>query len=153
MDGFDVRDFRAVLRKLEQLAQNQVDRCCLNVTTAQCIALLEIENQEKTTTMAVARALGLEKSTMSRTIEKLVSKSLVTRATNQDDRRITDLELTAAGANHCQNIHDQNDDYFLRVFDLIPDDEKQVIVHSLQQLTSAMETVNDTRINPDNEND
>ena len=127
-----IRQFRKTLRQFERLLTTQLkDTCsCTGVTMAQCHALLEIEERGQAMTGELAESLGLDKSTVSRTIDGLVRLGLVERNADPADRRSMPLALTEQGRNVCAGINKVNDDYYQHVFNRIaPEQQGDVIGH------------------------
>ena len=77
---------RILVRSLGILEKNDVS--CYGVTLAQCHTIVEIGRAQKISLIDLADLLGLDKSTMSRTINNLVNLNLVKRETDSDNRRI-----------------------------------------------------------------
>jgi DNA-binding MarR family transcriptional regulator len=113
----DVRGFREALRRFERLIEVRLRDSggCRGVSLAQCHALLEIEALGQPALNELAQSLGLDKSTLSRTVEGLVRLDLVTRASNAADRRSVQLSLTEKGLETCARINRENDALFTRV--------------------------------------
>lgn len=113
----EVRSFREALRRFERLIDVQLRDSggCGGVSLAQCHALLEIETLGQPALNDLAQSLGLDKSTLSRTVEGLVRMDLVTRAANAADRRSVQLSLTEKGMEACARINRENDALFTRV--------------------------------------
>lgn len=110
----EIRKFRDSLRRFERLVFEQFkgSSCCTEVSLPQCHALLEIESRGVASLNDVAKSLGLDKSTLSRTIDALVDSGLVKRALNEEDRRSIRLSLTSQGEQICHEINDRNDRLF-----------------------------------------
>lgn len=135
-----VRSFRRVLREFER-ALNQAleeNNCCCGLTLAQCHPLLEIDMRGRTTIGQLAQSLRLDKSTLSRTVDGLVSKGLVSRTPNPDDRRSTLLTLTNQGKRICAAINDKNDAHYQSVFRRIPSKEHDKVMEYFGLLVKAM---------------
>jgi DNA-binding MarR family transcriptional regulator len=130
---------RQDLRRLERLLTLQQDVCCPTVTLAQCHALLEMEHSSPaTTTGALAEALSLDKSTLSRTIDQLVNSNHVSRTINPSDRRYTILELTSKGRSECEAINANANRQYEEIFATIPDADHATIAESLSQFLKAL---------------
>ena len=95
------------MRLFERLTANQIkqDSCCRGVTLAQCHTILEIEDLGQATTVELSKRLGLDKSTLSRTIDGLVNNGLVARVANPTDRRFYLLSLTIKGQDVADHIN------------------------------------------------
>lgn len=141
----DIRRFRATIRRLQQLMRLQLRVCCRSVTLAQCHLLLEVEAQGEATTGRLARELYLDKSTLSRTVDGLVSAGLLRRAAHATDRRITLLSLTPQGRNVCDEINTTNDDFYAQIFRRIPRRHRQAVVRQFANFARAFAEHEDER--------
>ena len=140
MKQLQVRKFRRDLRRFEMLvaAQLKGSSCCSGITLAQCHALLEIEIQAELSLGELAQQLGLDKSTLSRTVDCLVHIGLVERTTAPDDRRSIRLSLTAQGRRTCDQINIQNDALYTRVLARVAWQHQEAVLDSFQMLVDAM---------------
>ncbi len=68
-----------------------------DVTLPQFRALVLVAARSRTTVSDLAGALGVHSTTASRLCDRLVRKRLIRRLEDPDDRRETNLQLTAAG--------------------------------------------------------
>ncbi len=140
-----IRHFRKILRSFERLTSIQLKSCCSGVSLAQCHVLLEIEELGEATTGQLAQRLGLDKSTLSRTIEGLVSIGLLERLMNPSDRRFTPLALTNQGKAICDAINREADDYYGRVFKSIPQGKHEALNRDLSLLVQALSAAEESR--------
>ncbi len=122
LDKSKLQNFRKSIRQFERLLSDQINytRCHGEVTLAQCHAMMELENVKQTTVVDLAKKLGLNKSTISRTVEGLVKRGFVERKQDVDDRRFVQVKLTELGAQKCNIFNVDNDDYYQKVFKFIP---------------------------------
>lgn len=136
-----IRSFRKILRLFERLTAQQLkeDSCCQGVTLAQCHTILEIEALGQATTVEIAKRLGLDKSTLSRTIDGLVNIGLVKRSTNPNDRRFTLLSLTKNGQQTADQINRSNDDYYGQVFKNIDTKKHDEVMTNFELLALSMQ--------------
>jgi DNA-binding MarR family transcriptional regulator len=140
MDTRKIRSFRKLLRLFERLTANQLkeDSCCQGVTLAQCHTILEIEELGRATTVELSKRLGLDKSTLSRTIDGMVNSGLVERISHPTDRRFTLLTLTATGQEVADRINQSNDNYYNRVFENIETDSHDEVIKNFEKLVLAI---------------
>jgi DNA-binding MarR family transcriptional regulator len=104
MNSYDPADdsilipFRRQLRVLERevIRELEAQTSCCGVTVAQCHVLLELAGATLSLS-GLAGALGLDPSTLSRTVDSLVKAGLVERTEDPSDRRSLRLVLTPAG--------------------------------------------------------
>ncbi|HEX2936403.1 MAG TPA: MarR family transcriptional regulator [Bacteroidales bacterium] len=134
-----IRKIREIFRRLEReiFVQNN-ESCCSGVTLAQCHTLLEIDSRNKESVTELSKALGLDKSTISRTIDGLVNSGLVDRSIPSENRRMATLQLTDAGKQVCNSINCRNDQYFSEILSVLSDTEKDELVRLLGLVTSQM---------------
>ena len=132
-----IREFRRLLRQFEQQTQFQTDTCC-GITLPSCQALLEIEYLGQTSLKQLANNLGLDPSTLSRTVDGLVNLDLVQRMPNQEDRRYLVLSLTDKGQQTCSEINASSDQFYNRVFQEIPQAQRGEVLEAFEAFVKAM---------------
>ena len=140
MKHHSIRYFRKSLRLFERLTAQQLkaDSCCQGVTLAQCHTILEIEDLGQATTVELSKRLGLDKSTLSRTIDGLVNIGLLERVADPTDRRFNLLSLTTKGQEVADQINQSNDDFYRRVFDGIESERHDEVIDNFEKLVWAM---------------
>ena len=134
-----VKDFRQLLRRFErELFMQNTDACCSGVTLAQCHTLLEIESKGKESVTELAKTIGLDKSTVSRTIDGLVNIGLVDRTIPAENRRMATIQLTDAGKNICKSINSTNDKQFVDVLSILTEAEQSNLIQLLEKVIIRM---------------
>lgn len=131
---------RILVRNLGVLEKS--DASCCGVTISQCHAIVEIGRCEKISLIELADLLGLEKSTMSRTINNLVESNLVVRDIDAENRRYVTIQLTSDGLDVFNNIEKSMEQYYKGIFSLIPENKRSQVLESLQLLTNAVKDNN-----------
>lgn len=129
---------RILVRDLGILEKS--DASCCGVSLAQCHAIVEIGRKEKISLVDLASLLGLDKSTMSRTINNLVEADLVLRDLDKENRRYVIIQLTEKGRNVFRNIEESMDEYYKSIFHSIPENKRSQVLESLQLLKEAVES-------------
>jgi DNA-binding MarR family transcriptional regulator len=141
-----IKFLREKLRILEResggVFEERVD--CCGLTTAQCHTLLEIGNQGQVSLVDLAEFLGLDTSTLSRTIQGLVMLGLVNRQINEKDRRYIVISLTEQGRKVFNEIEDRYNGYIARVLDLLPADKQETILESIGAFADAVLKLKET---------
>jgi len=111
-----VHQFRKHLRQIERAVANQLKsetRCC-GVTVAQCYLLIELDELGSASLGVLSQRLGLDSSTLSRTVESMVQLNLVKRETDPQDRRGVLISLDQAGKKQVTTIHATCDEIYAR---------------------------------------
>ena len=126
MDTQKLKLLREKLRLLERESGGVFDgeADCCGVTTAQCHTLLEIGNRGEISLVDLADALGLDASTLSRTIQGLVLIGLVDRRASDKDRRYVSIRLTDQGRKTFDEIETRNNAYYDKVIGFLPEDRR-----------------------------
>lgn len=127
---------RTLVRNLGIL--EKTDASCCGVTLAQCHAVVEIGRMEKISLVDLAALLGLDKSTMSRTINNLVEADLARRDLDAENRRYVIIQLTERGKEVFRNIEESMDSYYKSIFGSIPEEKHGQVLESLQLLAEAV---------------
>lgn len=81
---------------------------------------MEIGSNQSLSINELAELLGLDKSTLSRTVNTMVEQGLVTREPDPDDRRYVKIKLTPTGSGLLSDIEDKMTDYYLNIYQAIP---------------------------------
>lgn len=138
-DSQTIKKFRELLRRFErELFMQNNESCCSGVTLAQCHTLLEIENKGKESLTVLSKTLGLDKSTVSRTVDGLVNIGLVDRTIPAENRRMATLQLTDTGKDICHTINNTSDNYFDETLSVLSTEEKSELIRLLQIVTDRM---------------
>lgn len=127
---------RLLVRELGILEKG--DSSCCGVTISQCHAIVEVGRVGEISLNELAKILTLDKSTMSRTINKLVEDGLVARELHQDDRRYITIKLTNSGTKIFENIEATMGKYYNDIFMNIQEDKRHQVLESLKLLTKAV---------------
>jgi len=133
----EIRRYRKALRQFQRLVGVQLRGCCCGVTLTQCMVLTEIEEHGHMTMGQLVSNLKLEHSTLSRTVDSLVSNKLVARLRDDSDRRLIWIRLTAEGVSACKEIHRVNDQHCLDVFEHIAPTERALVIRYFETLMQA----------------
>jgi DNA-binding MarR family transcriptional regulator len=107
------------------------------VTVAEWVILREMFDSPSTSPSALATSTGLTRGAVSKLIDRLVLKSLVSRAEASGDRRFQDIKLTSAAralVPKLARIADQNDEAF---FSELSAEERERLLATLKKLVAA----------------
>jgi DNA-binding MarR family transcriptional regulator len=128
---------RILERKLGAMEQNELLSC--GVSLAQCYALIEIGRMETVSLNELAQILDLDSSTLSRTVNNLVTSGLALRETDPDDRRYVTIKLTEQGREQFAALEGTLDDNFDNIFAGIPESKRGQILEDLILIIEAMD--------------
>jgi len=140
MNKKQLKFFRSILRILERELGFQSDsesQCC-GMTLTQCHVLMELANKEIANIKELSELFGLDKSSLSRVVDKMVEAGYLNRTEKKDDRRFLSISLTEKGIRTAEELNTVCDRYFEKLFQLIPKDKHSSVIESLTLLTSAM---------------
>lgn len=133
----NLRELLRILVKNLGILEKSEASCC-GTTLAQCHAIVEIGREKQISLNELSELLGLDKSTMSRTINNLVENELTIRETHQEDRRYVTIELTEKGKDVFSVIENSMEQYYQDIFNSIPEDKREQVIESLKLLTNAV---------------
>lgn len=114
-------------RKLEQSG----------VTVAEWVVLREMYGHGEVTPSEVAERTGMTRGAVSKLVDRLVEKKLVTRRERSDDRRYQDIALMEAGARlvpKLGTLADSNDEEF---FHMLSASERDELLRVLKKLVQS----------------
>ena len=107
------------------------------VTVAEWVMLRAMFESGKTSPGRLAASSGMTRGAVSKLVDRLLRKKLVTRTEADGDRRFQDVELTAAGralVPKLAALADHNDEEF---FSALPAHERKTLVAILKKLVAA----------------
>jgi DNA-binding MarR family transcriptional regulator len=144
-----IEKIRLLREKLRQLVREiddpfQTDGGCCGLTLAQCHTLLEVGNRGEISLVDLASHFGLDTSTLSRTIQGLVVLGLVSRLTNEKDRRYVAISLTEQGRKLFDQIEATFNTYFVQVLELIPAEKRDAVIEDLGLFSDAVRKHNES---------
>ncbi|QAA32988.1 MarR family winged helix-turn-helix transcriptional regulator [Clostridium manihotivorum] len=128
---------RVLERKLGILEDNGFS--CCSISISQCHALVEIGRAKSISLNKLAEVLNLENSTMSRTVNNLVSNELAKRDIDPQDRRYLTISLTDKGQKLYEEIEEDMNLYFKKIYDNLPEGKKDQVLESIEMLLIAID--------------
>ena len=135
------KQLREMIRKLERFMGNldESENSCCGITTCQCHALVEIGRSGGVSLEGLSKKLGLDNSTLSRTVNTLVKYAFVKREVNENDRRFVSIKLTEKGKKLFQGIETTMDQYFEKVYEEIPEGKREQVLESFDLVIKAIQ--------------
>lgn len=100
--------------------------------------LLHLKRLGPVTQGELGRAVGLDKSWVSRIVDRFVADALVERVALQKDRRCLELRLTAAGAEQAALFDRQLTAHATRLLASVPPGARAALGEALAALTDAV---------------
>lgn len=141
MDQMDSpNQLRELIRELERklgILQETQNACC-SVTLAQCHALVEIGRAGRISLNELSDKLDIENSSMSRTVNKLVTSNLASRDIDPNDRRYVTISLTESGLEQFHKVEKDMNAYFRKIYTAIPENKRNQVMESIQILLDAI---------------
>jgi len=129
-------DMRLLARKMELMTKSEAS--CCGITLTQCHLLTEIGWAGAASLNTLSERLGVDKSTMSRNIEILVTDGLVSRTTDPDNRRAVTIMLTDAGRQLFDQVETSMTQFYETLFHALPADKRSQILESLEILLETI---------------
>ena len=122
---------RAMIAARERLGEG------LQLTRTQLEILIMLSEKPRTT-KDLALALYLTGSAVTQTIETLVRRDFVMRTTDENDRRIVMLHLSAAGREVTQQVCSLKQDYMKSLAVSLTNEEVEVLVTLTNKVTEKL---------------
>lgn len=140
------RQFSQMLDKLYQCCSDRhaylSEKFGLPQAEMRCLMLFGQERY--LTAKGIAGQLGIAKSRVTKLVEGLVGKGLVSRVADPADSRVTLLMLTPAGQKKRQEVEVRMEDMRDAVLGHIEPDRRDAVLDSLETLKAAMERMGET---------
>jgi DNA-binding MarR family transcriptional regulator len=109
------------------------------VTTSQGGTILALPAKKTLSMNELSSTAGVDNSTMTRMVDQLVEKGLVSRQADEKDRRLVRTGLTPAGQKLQKELAGALAGFYAESLEGIPDEERQTIINSLERLKTAVE--------------
>jgi DNA-binding MarR family transcriptional regulator len=106
-------------------------------TVAEWVVMREMFDDDETSPGVLAERIGMTRGGVSKLVDRLVSKKLITRRERSDDRRFQSIALTAAGRRlipQLAALADQNDEEF---FHPLLTGERTALIAMMKKLVQA----------------
>lgn len=100
--------FDTLIQQLDQILDRRLADGTVNNTAVRALRIVESAGRRGMRQCLLAEAMKLPAATVSRLVDALVKKDLISRAPHPTDRRVTMLALTAAGE---QRLEQRRADY------------------------------------------
>jgi DNA-binding MarR family transcriptional regulator len=107
------------------------------VTMAEWVVMREIFDDEETSPGVLAERIGMTRGGVSKLVDRLVNKKLITRRERSDDRRFQSIALTTAGRRlipQLAALADRNDEEF---FHPLSTTERAALIATMKKLVQA----------------
>lgn len=124
-------------RALVAIAVRSLAEAGADVTLPQYRALVVLAYAGSQRTTDLASELGVNSSTATRLIDRLVRQKLVDRQVDRDDRRATSVTITASGRDVVEAVMRRRRTEARRILRKLPDDSRRALVASLDTLRAA----------------
>ena len=133
------KKLRELVSQLERKtgALNDSQMACCNITIAQCHALVEIGRAKHISLVELSEEIGLENSTISRTVNHLVNAEMVNREVDPVNRRYITISLTADGQQIFDGIETCLNLNYKQILRRIPEEKQTEVLESIQILVDA----------------
>lgn len=140
VDEEKIRSFREQIRRLERWLEKTAvsGECCCGLSLAQCHTLIEAGGRGTLSLVELASTLGLDVSTMSRTVSGLVMIGMLTRSVNEKDRRYLSISLTEQGRKAYEKLDGALMTYYKGVLGSVPANKREEILESVTILADAV---------------
>lgn len=135
------RQLREMVRKLEQLMGilDESEKSCCGITIGQCHALVEIGRSCGISLDGLSKIMGLDNSTLSRTVNTLVAGTYVKREINPKNRRSVSIQLTQTGKKLFMEIETTMNHYFENIYNEIPIEKREQVLESFDLVLTAIQ--------------
>jgi DNA-binding MarR family transcriptional regulator len=138
---YTAADFQKMVIRLQRQMEffDDLQSSCCGVSFAQCHAMAAIRQAGKISLNDLAGGIGLDKSTVSRTVDNLVNNKMAVRAPVRSDRRCVTIRLTAKGSRAIRDVEAGLAKCFESLYESIDESKRAPMMESLRILLEAIE--------------
>lgn len=134
-----IESFRVDLRLFER-AIDRINKsaCSIGINVPQCHTIMEIGLADTLSVNSLAEKMDLDKSTVSRQVEKLVKSEVVVRITSPEDRRKVNISLSPKGKEIYQIINSAMNEQFEKAFQKVSSKELSIFFKVFSLLAKSL---------------
>jgi DNA-binding MarR family transcriptional regulator len=135
-----ISEVRLLLKQISANNATYEDSCLVyfGVTTSQGSAILALPLEGTLTMNELSLALSVDNSTMTRMVDQLVERKLLSRKADKKDRRVVRIGLTAEGKKLHKDITNALFNFYQAALEEIQDEELTTILQSLKRLNDSI---------------
>lgn len=126
----DLRHFTRWMDKINKAS------CRHEINVAQCHIMMELGTQSQMTVNDLAHQMKLDKSTISRQVESIVSADMAVRVPDKEDRRKVEVSLSKNGSKLYKQINKEMDQNFACAFVGISSDDIDTFLTVFSKLSN-----------------
>ena len=130
---------RRILRATELYSRDLAHSAQLSPSQLRVLQIVAGKPEAYATPKELALQMGLSQATMTSLVDKLETRSLVTRQRSETDKRQTNVVLTEAGRATVDNAPDALQQKYVRAFEALPDWQQAQLVASLEQVAAMLD--------------
>jgi len=127
---------RNISRSLVEIEKENV--CCCGLPLMESHIIIELNETPNISLNNLSTLLKIDKSQLSKTIQKLFIKGLVNREQNTTDRREVSLSLTLKGIDLVQSINTEMSIISKKILDDFSEEEQKQLYYYLNKLDKSL---------------
>jgi DNA-binding MarR family transcriptional regulator len=131
-----LNELTGLLRQVLLELTHAVDRTLVSraLTLAKAMPLVALLDGDRHTSSSIARQVRCDAGAMTRTIDELEDRGLITRARSLDDRRVVHLQLTETGQEVARDVPAVLQEAMAANLACLADDERQMLTGLLRRV-------------------
>lgn len=126
------------------MAMDRAEKYCYGVTLSQAYVVGTLQRKGILSMNELSQELGLAISTLTRIVDVLVRDEVVCRNPSDQDRRKVCICLTEKGKDLAEKLQACTEQFWSKIFDTIPEENKRQVTENLTRLLKAIEGAEQT---------
>ena len=141
MDMDSTGSMRELLRRFLRRTSSEMQLLAVDspITVSQCQVLLEIGRRRESTVGELAGCMGLDKSTLSRSVDALIEKGYAKREPFPNDRRYNRIFLSDVGREVNSSLDSAQDARIERALSAFSPEKRRELLRAFEFLVEAFE--------------
>jgi MarR family transcriptional regulator, organic hydroperoxide resistance regulator len=139
--GSEAQEFGDALARVSRAVKAAAGEAMrgLGVHTGQNFLLAELRHEDELTPGALARRIGVDVSTVTRTAQRMEAAGLVRRVPDRDDARLVRVALTDEGRAVAERLPSLLDSVYERTLASLDGDDRATLVALLRQVADGLD--------------
>jgi DNA-binding MarR family transcriptional regulator len=126
------------------MPMDRAEKYCYGVTLSQAYVIGTLQRKDILSMNELSQEMGLAISTLTRIIDVLARDDIVGRNSSDQDRRKVCICLTEKGKRLAEKLQACTEQFWSKIFDVIPDKNKRQVTENLTVLLKAIEATGQT---------
>jgi MarR family 2-MHQ and catechol resistance regulon transcriptional repressor len=128
---------------MDRLSQNIID---LGLSVSEFLILSHLRGVKREKTQQLGKIARITSGTITYTVNKLAEHAFVVKTSDENDLRITWVEITSLGEQHFDTVFKKHDQYLDQILSVFTEQEKLDFIEQVKYFGKSIENFNERQM-------